>query len=123
MSGLYFRNTQGRVEELAAQYFADLAGLDDSFSIPRGFDKTAFAAIRYAVEHLGKGIATPYRRDAQALLYAGSLLAPELLPVNLLLPASVGEMHIRITALPKPAEVDPPCDRCAPYPNDRSPCR
>lgn len=111
MSGLYFRNTQGRVEELAAQYFADLAGLDDSFSIPRGFDKTAFAAIRYAVEHLGKGIATPYRRDAQALLYAGSLLAPELLPVNLLLPESVGEMHIRITALPKPAEVDPPLRR------------
>ncbi len=106
MGGLYFRNTQGRLDELAIQYFADLASLDDSFSIPRGFDKTAFAAIRYAVENLGKGTKTPYRRDAQALLYAGSLLAPELLPVNLLLPASTGKLHIQLSALPKPAEVE-----------------
>lgn len=107
MSGLYFRNTQGRLDELTVQYFSDLAGLDDSLSIPRGFDKTAFTAIRFAVENLGKGISSPYRRDAQALLYAGSLLAPELLPVNLLLPASVGQLHIRLKNLPRPEEVDP----------------
>ena len=107
MSGLYFRNTQGRLDELTVQYFSDLAGLDDSLSIPRGFDKTAFTAIRFAVENLGKGMQTPHRRDAQALLYAGSLLAPELLPVNLLLPASVGQLHIRLKNLPKPEEVEP----------------
>ena len=55
MAGLYFRNTQGRLDELATQYFADLAALDDSFSVPRGFgNKTAFDAIRYAVENLGR---------------------------------------------------------------------
>ncbi len=108
MAGLYFRNTQGRLDELAVQYFADLASLDDSFSIPRGFEnKTAFDAIRYAVENLGKGTKAPFRRDAQALLYAGSLLAPELLPVNLLLPATAEALHISITKLPKPAEADP----------------
>lgn len=38
MAGVYFRNTQGRLDELAVQYFSDLAALDDSFSVPRGFD-------------------------------------------------------------------------------------
>jgi hypothetical protein len=107
MAGLYFRNTQGRLDELAVQYFADLAALDDSFSVPRGFgNKTAFDAIRYAVENLGKGTRAPHRRDTQKLLYAGSLLAPELLPLNLLLPATVEALHISITALPRPAEVE-----------------
>jgi hypothetical protein len=107
MAGLYFRNTQGRLDELALQYFADLAALDDSFSVPRGFgNKTAFDAIRYAVENLGKGTRAPRRRDTQKLLYAGSLLAPELLPVNLLLPATAEALHISITNLPKPAEVE-----------------
>lgn len=109
MAGLYFRNTQGRLDELAVQYFADLASLEDSYSIPRGFTKTAFDAIRYAVEHLGVGTQSgdKYRRDAQALLYAGSFLAPELLPVNLLLPASTGQLHVQLSSLPTPAEVDP----------------
>lgn len=107
MAGLYFRNTQGRLDELTTQYFADLAALDDSFSVPRGFgNKTAFDAIRYAVENLGQGIRSPHRRDAMKLLYAGSLLAPELLPLNLLLSATVEALHIRITDLPRPEEVD-----------------
>jgi hypothetical protein len=107
MAGLYFRNTQGRLDELAVQYFADLAALDDSFSVPRGFgNKTAFDAIRYAVENLGKGTKAPHLRDTQKLLYAGSLLAPELLPLNLLLPATAEALHISITTLPQPAEVD-----------------
>lgn len=107
MAGLYFRNTEGRLDELAVQYFVDLAGLDDSYSIPRGFgNKTAFDAIRYAVENLGAGTKALYRRDAQMLLYGGSLLAPELLPINLLLAATVDQLHISIKTLPKPAEAD-----------------
>jgi hypothetical protein len=60
MAGLYFRNTQGRLDELAVQYFADLAALDDSFSVPRGFgNKTAFDAIRTRLKTSAKAPGRP----------------------------------------------------------------
>jgi hypothetical protein len=108
MGGLYFRNAEGQLNELALQYFSDLASLDDSYAIPPGFDRTAHAAVRYAVDNLGKGTKTgdQYRRRAKALLYVGSLLAPELLPLNLLLPASADVLDMDLSALPRPAEAD-----------------
>jgi hypothetical protein len=109
MSGIYFKNTEGQLSELAAQYFSDLAALADTYSKPPGFNKTAFAAIQHAVRSLGKG--TPagdvYGRRARAVLEIGSLLAPELLPLNLILPATADSVLTDLANLPKPEEVEP----------------
>jgi hypothetical protein len=108
MSGIYFKNTEGQLSELAAQYFSDLAALADTLSIPPGFHDTAFAAIQLAVRSLGKG--TPagdvYGRRARAVLEIGSLLAPELLPLNLILPATAESVLTDLANLPEPSEVD-----------------
>lgn len=108
MSAIYFKNTEGQLHELALRYFSDLEALADSDSRPPGFPRTAFAAIQYAVRNLGKG--TPagdiYGTSARAVLEIGSLLAPELLPLNFILLATPGEMQLDLANLPKPAEVD-----------------
>ncbi|XTP37490.1 hypothetical protein ACORG1_15350 [Mycobacterium sp. TJFP1] len=108
MSAIYFKNTEGQLDELALQYFSDLEALADSDSRPPGFPRTAFAAIQHAVRNLGKG--TPagatYGRSARAVLEIGSLLAPELLPLNFMLLATPEELQINLANLPVPTEVD-----------------
>lgn len=108
MSAIYFKNTAGQLDELALQYFSDLEALADSDSRPPGFPKTAFAAIQHAVRNLGKG--TPagdtYGRSARAVLEIGSLLAPELLPLNFMLLATPGNLQLDLANLPVPTEVD-----------------
>jgi hypothetical protein len=109
MSGIYFKNTEGQLSELATQYFSDLTALADTYSKPPGFHSTAFAAIQHAVRSLGKG--TPagdvYGRRARAVLHIGSLLAPEVLPLNLILPATADSVVTDLANLPQPVEVDP----------------
>jgi len=109
MTGIYFKNTEGQLNELATQYFSDLEALADTYSIPPGFNKTAFVAINHAVRNLGKG--TPagdvYGRRARAILHIGSLLAPELLPLNLILPATADSVQTDLANLPRPVEADP----------------
>lgn len=108
MSGIYFKNTEGQLDELALRYFSDLEALADSDSRPPGFPRTAFAAIQHAVRNLGKG--TPagdtYGRSARAVLEIGSLLAPELLPLNFMLLATPEELQVNLANLPVPTEVD-----------------
>jgi hypothetical protein len=109
MTGIYFKNTEGQLNELATQYFSDLEALADTYSIPPGFNKTACVAINHAVRNLGKG--TPagdvYGRRARAILHIGSLLAPELLPLNLILPATADSVQTDLANLPRPVEADP----------------
>lgn len=108
MAAIYFKNTEGQLSELAPQYFADLEALADDDSIPPGFNKTAFAAIQHAVRSLGQRRPdSPHGKWAQAVLQIGSLLAPELLPLNLMLPATAEEVHTDLANLPMPAEFDP----------------
>jgi tetratricopeptide (TPR) repeat protein len=108
MSGIYFKNTEGQLDELALRYFSDLEALADSDSRPPGFPRTAFAAIQHAVRNIGKG--TPagdtYGRSARAVLEIGSLLAPELLPLNFMLLATAEEIQVNLAKLPVPTEVD-----------------
>jgi hypothetical protein len=108
MSAIYFNNTEGQLDELALQYFSDLEALADSDSRPPGFPRTAFAAIQHAVRNLGRG--TPagdtYGRPARAVLEIGSLLAPELLPLNFVLLATAEQVQVNLANLPIPAEVD-----------------
>jgi hypothetical protein len=102
MSGIYFKNAEGKLSELAAQYFSDLAALADTYSIPPGFHQTAFAAIQHAVRSLGKGTpaADTYGRRARAVIEIGSLLAPELLPLNLILPATAESVVTNLATCP-----------------------
>ena len=109
MTGIYFKNTEGQLNELAAQYFLDLEALADTYFIPLGFNKTAFVAINHAVRNLGKG--TPsgdvYGRHKRAVLHIGSLLAPELVPLNFILPATADSVQIDLANLPRPVETEP----------------
>ncbi|MHA4855065.1 hypothetical protein L1080_037015 [Rhodococcus sp. MSC1_016] len=107
MAGVYFKNTEGTLAELAPQYFSDLAALDDSYSIPPGFHRTAFKAVQHAVRSLTRGGPTDHGRSAAAVLYVGSLLAPELLPLNMMLPATAEVMRVDPASPPKPAAVEP----------------
>lgn len=107
MAGIYFRNTDGTVRELAPQYFADLAALDDTYSIPPGFNRTAFKAIQHAVRSLGRYGSNEYGRAARLVLEMGSMLAPEQLPLNLLLPVATGEGHMDVADAPQPVEAEP----------------
>jgi hypothetical protein len=113
MSGIYFKNSEGQLGELAAQYFSDLAALADTLSIPPGFHDTAFAAIQLAVRSLGKGTTAGdvYGRRARAVLEIGSLLAPELLPLNLILLATAESVVTDLADLPEPSVVDAPLRR------------
>lgn len=87
MAALHFRNADEDLSQLSREYFASLDALADSTSVPEGFDRTAFAAVRHAVAQLGSGddVAEEDKRATQALVYHSAFLAPELIPVNLLL--------------------------------------
>jgi tetratricopeptide (TPR) repeat protein len=88
MAASYFRNADEDISQLSAKYFASLADfLDDDSARPRDFDKTAFAAIRFAVSRLGEtaGAGGAYKRETQLLVYHSAFFAPELIPLNLVL--------------------------------------
>ncbi|MGB8403132.1 MAG: hypothetical protein WCE30_03535 [Mycobacterium sp.] len=108
MSAIYFKNTEGRLDELALQYFTDLDALADDASIPPGFPSTAFAAIQHACRNPGKGTRTGelYGRSARAVVEIGCLLAPELLPLNFMLQATAESVQVNLANLPVPTEVD-----------------
>ncbi|MGN2638293.1 hypothetical protein ACTD5D_19280 [Nocardia takedensis] len=108
MAGLYFANTSGELDERARDYFTTLEALEDSLSIPRGYNRTLYAAVQHAIDHLGPGVAAAYRREARDTLYWGSLLAPELIPLDVVIPAATvtGKMDLAnrppVTAVAKP---------------------
>ena len=108
MSAIYFKNTEGQLDELALQYFSDLEALADDASIPPGFPSTAFAAIQHASRSLAKGARTGqvYGRSARAVVEIGCLLAPELLPLNFILQATDESVYVDLANLPVPTEVD-----------------
>jgi hypothetical protein len=108
MSAIYFKNTEGQLDELALQYFNDLDALADDASIPPGFPSTAFAAIQHASRSLAKGTRTGelYGRSARAVVEIGCLLAPELLPLNFILQATAESVQVNLANLPIPTEVD-----------------
>lgn len=103
MAGQYFRNCDEDVSRLSVEYFKRLDALDDLPSKPQGFDKTAFAAIRLAVEQLGAdgSIAERERREIQILVYRSSFIAPELIPLNLLIQA-IDQEALNLATPPKP---------------------
>ena len=109
MAALYFRNAAGTVDELSAEYFAQLEALEDIGSIPPGFDRTAFAAIEHAVRHLGAGIIGHDRIDVkmvEGMLYRAALLAPDMIPLNYLIASMPEDIQIRLGHLPEPAFAD-----------------
>ncbi|MEZ0351111.1 hypothetical protein [Mycobacterium sp. pR1184] len=109
MAALYFRNAAGTVDELSAEYFAELDALEDIGSIPPGFDRTAFAAIEHAVRNLGVGMVGDDRHDVrmvQAMLYRASLLAPDMIPLNYLIASMPESLAMRLEQLPEPAFAD-----------------
>jgi hypothetical protein len=87
MAALHFRNADEDISQLSREYFASLDALADRTSVPEGFDQTAFTAVRHAVAQLGIGDNShdEHNREAQALIYHAAFLAPELIPLNLLL--------------------------------------
>ncbi|WP_237165879.1 hypothetical protein [Mycolicibacterium peregrinum] len=112
MAGVYFRNAEGTLEELSSDYFDKLEALDDMRAIPAGFDRTAFQAIKLAVEHLGQGlISEEERQRASAILEHAVLLAPELVPLNFIISASPQVADIDLANRPAPEFVDPSVSR------------
>lgn len=108
MAGVYFRNADGTPSELAAHYFEDLEALDDNLSIPSGFNQTAFKAIQHAVASLGKHDASGHGLTARAILEMGSLIAPEQIPLNLMVPLAAAPEHsLDVAEVPHPKEVEP----------------
>lgn len=106
MAGMYFRNAEGQLFELIPGYFASLEALQDEWAIPAGYDRTAFAAIRHAVDNIGKDTNSSHKRNTKGVLYYGSLLAPELIPLNLIIPAAAESVRINLADPPKPEEAD-----------------
>lgn len=108
MAGLYFHDSGEDVAELSATYFDTLAALDVQANIPEGFDRTAFAAIQLAVSRLteGKAGTDDDRRRAQQLIRLSAMLAPELIPFNLILQAVSGVNHNDPTDPPRPTVAD-----------------
>jgi hypothetical protein len=107
MAGVYFRNAEGTLDELSSNYFERLEALDDMRAIPAGFDRTAFQAIKLAVEHLGQGLVSEEeRRRATVILEHAALLAPELVPLNFIISASPEEGNINLADRPRPVSVD-----------------
>lgn len=110
MAALHFRNAAGTVEELSADYFAQLEALEDIGSIPPGFDRTAFAAIEHAVRHLGAGMVGHDRRDVkmvQGMLYRASLLASDMIPLNYLIASMPEQIDMRLGHTPEPSFAEP----------------
>lgn len=107
MAGLYFRNAAGELAELVPSYFATLDALDDTLAIPPGFNRTAFAAVTTAVDQIGAGSNSPYTRNARILMHTASFLAPEMIPLNLMIPVTTDPQRIDMADLPVPAAADP----------------
>lgn len=108
MAANYFRNSQEDLEEISSQYFDDLAALDDSMAVPAGYDRTAFAAVRFAVEQIGKTAQAngKFGRESQALLYHASFLSPDRIPVNLLLQTVHPTTQVNLMRPPAPVVAD-----------------
>lgn len=108
MAALHFRNVDEDITRLSAEYFDSLESLDDPASIPEDFDRTAFAAVRFAVSQLGKGVgeATTASRESQALIYHAAFLAPELIPLNLVLQTVAEMTTVDLTDPPTPHIAD-----------------
>lgn len=111
MAGLYFRNAQSDLAELVPSYFRTLEALNDTIAIPPGFGRTAFAAVSTAVERIGSGTGSPYMRNARLLVVTASFIAPEMIPLNMLVPATSDPIEFNIGDLPKPALADPATTR------------
>lgn len=111
MAGVYFRNTAGELDELVTDYFSSLDALQDVLSIPPGYDRTLFAAVQHAVNHLGVGMAPAHRHDAKAVLYGSSFLAPELIPLDVVIPATTFTEEADLAQLPEVAAVAQPITR------------
>jgi hypothetical protein len=112
MAGVYFKNAEGTIDELSTAYFEELEALDDMRAIPAGFDRTAFQAIKLSVKNLGQGlVSAEERRRAAGILHHGALLAPELLPLNLIITASPESANINLAEMPRPTTVDPRISR------------
>ncbi|MFG3522054.1 ATP-binding protein [Nocardia nova] len=106
MAASYFRNADEDVSELSAQYFDRLDALSETTAVPEGYDKTAFAAIRFAVAQLGVGSSPERRDETKALIYHAAFMAPELIPVNLLLQTVSEETQVNLQDPPKPEIAD-----------------
>lgn len=106
MAGLYFRNAAGALADLVPSYFSTLDALDDTLAIPPGFNRTAFAAVTTAVDQIGAGSNSPYTRNARILMHTASFLAPEMIPLNLMIPATTDPHTIDMANLPVPTAAD-----------------
>lgn len=109
MAASYFRNADEDVAQLSDTYFKDLDALDDATAVPEGFDKTAFAAVRFAVKQIGSGTDADgdLRRETQLLLYHSAYFAPELIPVNMVLQTVESSVAtLDLTHPPRPAQAD-----------------
>ncbi len=105
MAASYFRNADEDVAQLSGTYFKDLDALDDSTAIPEGFDKTAFAAVQFAVKQIGSDDNGDgeLRRETQLLIYHSAYFAPELIPVNLVLQTVESSVvTLDLTSPPRP---------------------
>jgi tetratricopeptide (TPR) repeat protein len=109
MAASYFRNADEDVAVLSERYFESLAALDDDASVPDDFDRTAFTAIRFAVQQMGSETygSTELKRETQLLVYHSAFFAPELIPVNLLLQTVQRPfIDLDLTSPPMPQEAD-----------------
>ncbi|MFI6047217.1 hypothetical protein ACIA8C_36750 [Nocardia sp. NPDC051321] len=111
MAGVYFRNTAGELDELATDYFTTLDALQDTLSVPPGYDRTLFAAVQHAINHLGAGVASPYHRQAKGALHGGAFLAPELIPLDVVIPATTSTDEIDLANRPAVTAVAKPVTR------------
>lgn len=110
MAASYFRNADEDIAVLSARYFENLEALEDEAAVPDDFDKTAFAAVRFAVKQMGSATygSTELQRETQLLVYHSAFFAPELIPVNLLLQTVQGGTFVELdlTSPPQPQEAD-----------------
>lgn len=108
MAALHFRNADENISQLSREYFAGLDALTDHTSIPEGFDRTAFAAVKHAVAQIGAGDGNSDedRNEIRSLIYHAAFLAPELIPVNLLLQTVKDRTLIDLTDPPTPEIAD-----------------
>ncbi|MEA2771071.1 MAG: hypothetical protein QOD93_4033 [Acetobacteraceae bacterium] len=109
MAASYFRNADEDVSLLSEKYFDSLAALDDDMAVPDDFDKTAFAAVRFAVEQMGSAEYgdTDFQRESQLLVYHSAFFAPELIPVNMVLQTVASNtVALDLASPPRPVEAD-----------------
>lgn len=109
MAASYFRNADEDLIQLSDKYFESLEALDDPTAVPEGFDKTAFAAVQFAVRQIGSeaGGEEEFRRATQLLIYHSAFFAPELIPVNLVLQTvDSAVVTLDLTSPPSPVEAD-----------------